>query len=137
MTAKAMRRWPAPLSDVPPEHPVGALLLAMAANVLGLGNHALLRNKINGKLQKLNRKKDTLSDSNVRASHLIQFDHHSGHHHCGLLKVRAHRLVVGPIIFATMCSTASALILDRILHTSIDGEIMLNILTQISRWAIQ
>ncbi len=53
--------------DIPPEHPaVGAIIMNISANMLGLGNAATpLGLKAMEELQKLNPKKDTASDSMV------------------------------------------------------------------------
>lgn len=123
LLAKAMRPVGRRLyPDVPPEHPaMGALLLAMAANVLGLGNACTpLGIKSMEELQKLNRKKDTLSDS--MCSFVLLTSSSLTIIPGTIIALRAAQgssapaEVVGPIIFATMCSTASALILDRILR---------------------
>lgn len=53
--------------DIPPEHPaIGAIIMNISANMLGLGNAATpLGLKAMEELQKLNPKKDTASDSMV------------------------------------------------------------------------
>ncbi len=108
--------------DVPPDHPaMGAVLLAMSANLLGLGNACTpLGIKAMEELQKLNRTKHTVSNSIstflvLTASSLTIIPG-------TIIALRAAQgsaapaEVVGPIIFATTCSSAAAVIFDRILR---------------------
>ena len=108
--------------EVPSGHPaMGALLLAMSANILGLGNACTpLGIKAMEELQKLNREKDTASNSMctflvITASSLTIIPG-------TIIALRAAQgssapaEVVAPIIFATTCSTLAAIVLDRILR---------------------
>lgn len=108
--------------DVPPDHPaMGAVLMAMSANLLGLGNACTpLGIKAMEELQKLNRTKHTVSNSIstflvLTASSLTIIPG-------TIIALRAAQgsaapaEVVGPIIFATTCSSAAAVIFDRILR---------------------
>ena len=67
---RALARLMGPLArrlypEVPPDHPaMGSLLVAMSANLLGLGNACTpLGLKAMGQLQELNRDKETASDA--------------------------------------------------------------------------
>jgi spore maturation protein A len=107
---------------VPPEHPaMGALLAAMSANILGLGNACTpLGLKAMGHLQELNRDKDTASDAMctfmaITASSLTVVP----------TTIIALRLthgslvptdIIGPIAVTTFCSTVVALVLDAVLR---------------------
>lgn len=108
--------------DVPPDHPaMGAVLLAMAANVLGLGNACTpLGIKAMEELQKLNPSKDTASNSMctfvaITASSLTLLP-------TTIIALRTAAgsadptAVVGTTIIATTASTAAAIIVDRILR---------------------
>lgn len=108
--------------EVPPEHPaMGALLLAMSANLLGLGNACTpLGIKAMEELQKLNRQKDTASNSMctfmiLTASSLTIIPGTI----IALRAAQGSRVpaeAVGPIVFATSCSTMAALLADRLLR---------------------
>ncbi|MGI6149097.1 MAG: hypothetical protein GX195_11230 [Firmicutes bacterium] len=108
--------------DVPPDHPaMGAVLLAMAANVLGLGNACTpLGIKAMEELQKLNPSKDTASNSMctfvvLTASSLTILPG-------TIIALRAAQgssapaEVVGTIVFATSCSSLAAFLIDRVLR---------------------
>lgn len=108
--------------DVPKEHPAGgAMIMNMAANILGLGNAATpLGLKAMKELQTLNPVKDTATNSmamflaiNTSSVTLVPFS------------IIAYRIANGssnpaqpvvPIILATTCSTAVAIIATRILQ---------------------
>lgn len=108
--------------DVPPDHPaVGAVLLAMSANILGLGNACTpLGIKAMEELQTLNPNKDTASNSMctfvaITASSLtlipttvIAFRTAAGSAN--------PTAVVGTTIVATTASTLAAIIVDRLLR---------------------
>lgn len=108
--------------EVPPGHPaMGALLLSMSANFLGLGNACTpLGLKAMGHLQELNKDKERASDAmcsfmaltssslTVIPSTIIALRAAHGSH--------APTEVIGPIIVATFCSTAAALMADRLLR---------------------
>lgn len=108
--------------DVPPKHPaMGALLLAMSANILGLGNACTpLGLKAMAHLQELNRNKDTASDAMctfmaVTSSSLtiipttiiaLRLTHGS----------QSPTDIIGPIVAATCCSTIVTIVVDRVLR---------------------
>lgn len=124
---RALARLLGPLArrlfpKVPAEHPaMGALLAAMSANILGLGNACTpLGLKAMGQLQALNRDKDTASDAMctfmaITASSLTVVP----------TTIVALRLthgslvptdIIGPIAVTTFCSTVVALVLDAVLR---------------------
>ncbi|HHW73308.1 MAG TPA: hypothetical protein GX393_08780 [Firmicutes bacterium] len=108
--------------QVPPSHPaMGALLAAMSANILGLGNACTpLGLKAMAHLQELNRDSETASDAMctfmaVTASSLtvvpttimaLRLSHGS----------RAPAEIMGPVALATLCSSAVAVTLDALLR---------------------
>lgn len=108
--------------QVPDNHPaMGALLLSMSANFLGLGNACTpLGLKAMSHLQELNRDKETASDAMVTfmvitASSLTVIPStiialRSAH---GSLSPTE---IIGPIVAATSCSTITAIVVDRILR---------------------
>lgn len=107
---------------VPPSHPaMGALLVAMSANILGLGNACTpLGLKAMNHLQELNRDQETASDAMctfmaITSSSLtvipttiiaLRLTHGS----------TAPTEIIGPIIFATACSTLTAIVVDALLR---------------------
>lgn len=124
---KALARVMGPIArrlfpDVPPNHPaMGALLLAISANILGLGNACTpLGLKAMGHLQELNRDKETASDAMctfmaITSSSLTIIP----------TTIIALRLthgsliptdIIGPIVVATSFSTLFAIIFDRVLR---------------------
>lgn len=108
--------------EVPPDHPaMGALLLSMTANLLGLGNACTpLGLKAMGHLQELNKNKEKASNAMctfmvVTSSSLtiipttiiaLRLTHGS----------RAPTEIIGPIVMATLCSTFTAIAVDRFLR---------------------
>lgn len=108
--------------EVPRDHPaMGALLLSMSANFLGLGNACTpLGLKAMGHLQELNQDKETASDAmctfmTLTSSSLtvipttiiaLRLTHGS----------RAPTEIIGPIIVATTCSTLVTILLDTYLR---------------------
>ncbi len=112
--------------EVPPDHPaMGAILLSMSANLLGLGNACTpLGIKTMEELQKLNHNPDLASNSmctyvTITASSLTIIPS----------TVIAFRTaansatpaaIIGTTIFATTVSTTVAIIADRILRKSPD-----------------
>lgn len=108
--------------DVPANHPaMGSLLLAMSANLLGLGNACTpLGLKAMDQLQELNKNKDTASDAMctfmaITSSSLTVIP----------TTIIALRLthgsqvptdIIGPLVVATACSTIVTIVLDRILR---------------------
>lgn len=106
--------------EVPPEHPaMGAILLSMSANFLGLGNACTpLGLKAMNHLQELNKEKDVASDAMctfmaITSSSLTVIP----------TTIIALRLthgaitptdIIGPIVLATFCSTFVAIIVDAI-----------------------
>ncbi|HHT89792.1 MAG: nucleoside recognition domain-containing protein [Bacillota bacterium] len=108
--------------DVPVHHrAMGSLLLAMSANLLGLGNACTpLGLRAMGDLQELNKDKERASDAMctfmaVTSSSLTVIP----------TTIIALRLthgsatptdIIGPIIVATTCSTLAAIAVDRILR---------------------
>ncbi|HHU61324.1 MAG TPA: hypothetical protein GXZ55_05100 [Natronincola sp.] len=106
--------------EVPPKHPaMGAILLSMSANFLGLGNACTpLGLKAMNHLQELNKEKDVASDAMctfmaITSSSLTVIP----------TTIIALRLthgaitptdIIGPIVLATFCSTFVAIIVDAI-----------------------
>ena len=108
--------------EVPSDHPAaGAVVMAMSANILGLGNACTpLGIKAMEELQKLNASKDTASNSMctfvaITASSLTLLP-------TTIIALRTAAgsadptAVVGTTIIATTASTAAAIIVDRILR---------------------
>lgn len=106
--------------DVPPEHPaMGAMIMNIAANILGLGNAATpFGLKAMGELDKLNKNRGVATDSmvmflaiNTSSVTLIPATIIG-------LRVAANSAnpteVIGPIILATTISTVSAVILAKV-----------------------
>ena len=125
---RALARLLGPLArrlypEVPPGHPaMGALVAAMSANILGLGNACTpLGLKAMGHLQELNRGRAEASDAMctfmaVTSSSLTVIP----------TTIIALRLthgsevpteIMGPIALATLCSTAVAVLLDALLRS--------------------
>lgn len=108
--------------EVPNRHPaMGALLVAMSANILGLGNACTpLGLKAMGHLQELNGDKETASDAMctfmaITSSSLtiipttiiaLRLTHGSA----------SPTEIIGPVIFATTCSTLTAVLVDALLR---------------------
>lgn len=108
--------------EIPPEHPaMGAMLLAMSANILGLGNACTpLGLKAMDHLQELNKNKTTASDAMctfmaITSSSLTVIP----------TTIIALRLthgslvpteIIGPIFVATLCSSMTAIIVDGLLR---------------------
>lgn len=105
--------------EVPEDHPaMGALLLSMSANFLGLGNACTpLGLKAMGELQELNKDKAVASDAMctfmaITASSLTVIP-------TTIIALRASHgslnptEIIGPIAVATACSTLVTVILDR------------------------
>lgn len=108
--------------DVPPDHPaMGAVLLSMSANFLGLGNACTpLGLKAMAHLQELNPSKDTASNAQctfmaVTSSSLTVIP-------TTIIALRAAHGshsptdIIGPIVVATFCSTAVTILVDRLLR---------------------
>lgn len=108
--------------DVPPDHPaMGAVLLSMSANFLGLGNACTpLGLKAMAHLQELNPSKDTASNAQctfmaVTSSSLMVIP-------TTIIALRAAHGshsptdIIGPIVVATFCSTAVTILVDRLLR---------------------
>ncbi len=108
--------------DVPPEHPaMGAIIMNMAANVLGLGNAATpLGLKAMNELQTLNPTEDTATDAmvtflaiNTSSVTLIP---------ASVIAIRASAgsanpaEIIGPTIIATAASTVAAVITVKLLQ---------------------
>lgn len=118
MTPLARKLFP----EVPPNHPaMGALLLSMSANLLGLGNACTpLGLKAMEHLQELNKTPNTATNSmctflTVTSSSLtiipgtvIAFRAAHGS--------TAPTAIIGTTLVATLCSTLAAIITDRILR---------------------
>ena len=113
--------------EVPPDHPaMGAIVLSMSANLLGLGNACTpLGIKAMEELQKLNPSKDTASNSMctftaITASSLTLIP-------TTVIALRAAAnshdptAIVGPTIAATAASTAAAVIADYFLRKARTG----------------
>lgn len=108
--------------QVPSQHPaMGALLLSMSANLLGLGNACTpLGLKTMDHLQELNKNKETASDAMctfmvVTSSSLTVVP-------STIIALRASHgslaptEIIGPIVVATLCSTITAIVVDRVLR---------------------
>lgn len=108
--------------DVPPDHPaMGAMVMNIAANMLGLGNAATpLGLKAMQELQSLNKIKDTATDAmamfmalNTSSVTLIP---------ATVIGIRAAAdasnpaEIIGPVIVATGVSTTVAIIMIKLLH---------------------
>lgn len=108
--------------EIPPEHPaMGAMLMNIAANMLGLGNAATpLGLKAMQELQKLNKVKDTATNAmatflaiNTSSVTLIP---------ATVIGIRAAAgsaspaEIIGPVIVATGVSTTVAIIMTKILQ---------------------
>lgn len=108
--------------DVPEDHPaMGAMIMNMAANVLGLGNAATpLGLKAMQELQKLNPHKDTATNAmctflaiNTSSVTLIP---------ASVIAIRASAdsanptEIIGPVIIATLASTVAAVIAVKLLQ---------------------
>lgn len=108
--------------DVPPEHPaMGAIVMNIAANILGLGNAATpLGIKAMGELQSLNKSKDTATNAmimflaiNTSSVTLIPAST------IGILSSAGGTNptnIIGPTIIATTISTTIAIIAVKILQ---------------------
>jgi len=106
--------------EVPSDHPaVGAMVMNMAANMLGLGNAATpLGLRAMGHLQELNKKKDTASDAmctflaiNTSSVTLIPATAIALLAGAG---IAAPYTIVGPAIAATACSTVVAIMAAKL-----------------------
>lgn len=108
--------------EVPKDHPaMGALLLAMSANILGLGNACTpLGLKAMNHLQALNPHKERASDAMctfmaITSSSLTVIP-------TTIIALRSTHgsasptEIIGPIMFATACSTIVAIAADRLLR---------------------
>ncbi|NMA62202.1 MAG: nucleoside recognition protein [Firmicutes bacterium] len=108
--------------QVPPDHPaMGALLLSMSANFLGLGNACTpLGLKAMSHLQELNKDSETASDAMctfmiITASSLTVIP-------STIIALRSAygslnpTEIIGPIAITTSCSTLAAIAVDRILR---------------------
>ncbi|HBT20495.1 MAG TPA: spore maturation protein [Peptococcaceae bacterium] len=109
--------------SVPRDHPaMGAIVLNLSANMLGLGNAATpFGLKAMGELQKLNPKKDEASEAmctflalNTSCITLIPATIVGIRTASGSIDPTA---VVGTTLFATCCSTAAAVIADKIFRS--------------------
>lgn len=108
--------------DVPPEHPaMGAMIMNISANILGLGNAATpFGLKAMEELQKLNRKKDTATDAmvtflaiNTSSVTLIPAST------IAILSAAGAKNpteIIGPTIIATTLSTTAAIIAAKTLQ---------------------
>ncbi|KAB3535433.1 nucleoside recognition protein [Alkaliphilus pronyensis] len=121
--SKALRFVMVPLfPDVPADHPaMGAIIMNMAANVLGLGNAATpLGLKAMQELQELNPNKDTATNAmctflaiNTSSVTLIP---------ASIIAIRASAgsanptEIIGPVIVATVASTTAAIIAVKLLQ---------------------
>lgn len=108
--------------DVPEDHPaMGAIVMNMAANILGLGNAATpLGLKAMQELQKINPNKDTASNAmctflaintssvTLVASSVIALRASAGSENVGQ--------IIGPTIIATLASTIAAIIAVKLLQ---------------------
>ncbi|HHY10322.1 MAG TPA: nucleoside recognition protein [Firmicutes bacterium] len=118
MNPVARRLFP----DIPAKHPaMGAILLSMSANLLGLGNACTpLGLKAMGYLQELNRDKKRASDSMVTFMAVTSSSLTVVPSTIMALRVAHGSLnpteVIGPIIVATACSTGVTILVDRILR---------------------
>ncbi|NLY86784.1 MAG: nucleoside recognition protein [Tissierellia bacterium] len=108
--------------DVPPDHPaMGAMIMNISANILGLGNAATpFGLKAMEELQKLNRKKDTATDAmvtflaiNTSSVTLIPAST------IAILSAAGAKNpteIIGPTIIATTMSTAAAIMAAKTLQ---------------------
>lgn len=108
--------------DVPPDHPaMGAMVMNISANILGLGNAATpFGLKAMEELQKLNRKKDTATDAmvtflaiNTSSVTLIPAST------IAILSAAGAKNpteIIGPTIIATTMSTAAAIMAAKTLQ---------------------
>ncbi len=134
LVGRALRpvlRWLFP--DVPPEHPAaGAIVLALAANMLGLNNAATpLGIKAMEELQKLNPDKDTATNAMVTLMAIttagVQLIPASM---IGILAAAGSTnptVIIAPTILATFIGTVAAVIAARLLqrfysHSAAAGE---------------
>ncbi|MDR7857590.1 nucleoside recognition domain-containing protein [Tissierella sp.] len=108
--------------DVPPDHPaMGAMVMNISANVLGLGNAATpFGLKAMEELQKLNRKKDTATNAmvtflaiNTSSVTLIPASTMAILSAAGAINPTE---IIGPTIIATITSTTVAIILSKLLQ---------------------
>lgn len=108
--------------DVPPDHPaMGAMIMNLSANILGLGNAATpFGLKAMEELQKLNRKKDTATDAmvtflaiNTSSVTLIPASTIAILSAAGATNPTE---IIGPTIIATTMSTAAAIIAAKTLQ---------------------
>lgn len=108
--------------DVPPEHPaMGAMIMNISANILGLGNAATpFGLKAMEELQKLNRKKDTATDAmvtflaiNTSSVTLIPASTIAILSAAG---AKSPTEIIGPTIIATTLSTTAAIIAAKTLQ---------------------
>ncbi len=124
---KSLSRLMGPLArrlypDVPAEHPaMGAILLSMSANFLGLGNACTpLGLKAMAQLQELNQDGETASNAMctfmaVTSSSLTVIP-------TTIIALRAAHGsysptdIIGPVVAATFCSTLATIIADRLLR---------------------
>lgn len=116
LTPMARRLFP----TIPEGHPaIGAILLSISANLLGIGNAATpLGIKAMEELAKLNRKPDTASDEmctflalitsglTIVPSTVIALRQSAGSSH--------PTVIIGTTLFATSLSTLAAILLDRL-----------------------
>ncbi|SFI24076.1 spore maturation protein A [Tindallia magadiensis] len=123
MLARGLKFVTKPLfPEVPPDHPaMGAIIMNMAANMLGLGNAATpLGLKAMQELQTLNPKKDTATNAmctflaiNTSSITLIP---------ASVIAIRSAAdsanptEIIGPVILATAASTAAAIIAVKLLQ---------------------
>ncbi|WP_053956112.1 nucleoside recognition domain-containing protein [Inediibacterium massiliense] len=112
--------------DVPPDHPaMGAIILNIAANILGLGNAATpLGLKAMEELQKLNEEKDTATNAmctflaiNTSSVTLIPSDTMAILVAVGATGTQVTG-IIGPSIIATTASTIVAIIATRLLQNA-------------------
>ena len=109
-------------TDIPPDHPaMGAIVMNMGANMLGLGNAATpLGIKAMQEMQKLNPKKDTASNSMVtflaiNTSSLTIIP-------ATVIAIRASAgsanpaEIIGPSLIATTVSTIAAIVVVKLLQ---------------------
>jgi len=108
--------------DVPPDHPaMGAMIMNISANILGLGNAATpFGLKAMEELQKLNRKKDTATDAmvtflaiNTSSVTLIPA---SAIAILSAAGAKNPTEIIGPTIIATTMSTAAAIMAAKTLQ---------------------
>ncbi|MFH0794327.1 MAG: nucleoside recognition domain-containing protein [bacterium] len=105
---------------IPADHPAsGAMLMNIAANMLGLDNAATpLGLKAMRELQALNKNKDTATDSmimflaiNTSSVTLVPFSIFA---YRSLFNSANPQVILGPATLATFCSTAAAIIIVKI-----------------------